>query len=82
MYKNPSAFTDIVNGKSRGCNGTVWGNPIIGNFAIVPDAGWDAVEGWVSAISVNISEGIVTDALLQDPVTGLGTPKFDMLLKI
>ncbi|KAF8534191.1 peptidase S8/S53 domain-containing protein, partial [Trichophaea hybrida] len=48
LYKNPNAFTDVVKGKSQGCNGT----------------------------------DIVTDALLQDPVTGLGTPKFDMLLNI
>lgn len=39
-------FTDITMGRSTGCNGTTWGDPIPGNPAIVPGAGWDAVPGW------------------------------------
>jgi tripeptidyl-peptidase-1 len=48
-FRNPwlyssgrSGFTDIVQGKSEGCKG------VTGDVSIpqVPDAGWDAAEGW------------------------------------
>lgn len=39
-------FTDITKGRSTGCNGTRWGDPISGNPGLVPGAGWDAVPGW------------------------------------
>lgn len=63
LYKNPKAFTDITKGTSVGCDGTIWGTPIEGNPAVIPNAGWEAVSGW-------------------DPVTGLGTPKFEELKKL
>lgn len=47
LYKHPEAFTDITKGRSEGCNGLAWGEPIAGNPRIVPGAGWDAVKGWV-----------------------------------
>jgi tripeptidyl-peptidase-1 len=46
LYKNPQAFTDIKAGRSMGCDGTYYLDPIPGNPAIIPGAGWDAVEGW------------------------------------
>ncbi|KAG6004965.1 hypothetical protein E4U21_000588 [Claviceps maximensis] len=58
LYKiSRSAFTDITVGRSEGCQGYSFsGAPA----PRIPDAGWDAVEGW-------------------DPVTGLGTPRFEKL---
>ncbi|KAA8899486.1 tripeptidyl-peptidase 1 [Sphaerosporella brunnea] len=46
LYNRPDAFTDIVNGRSSGCDGTTWGKPIAGNPAIIPGAGWNATTGW------------------------------------
>ncbi|KAG5995235.1 hypothetical protein E4U43_003075 [Claviceps pusilla] len=55
-----SAFTDITEGRSEGCQG----RSFVGAPAPrVAHAGWDAVEGW-------------------DPVTGLGTPKFEQLHRL
>jgi tripeptidyl-peptidase I len=44
--KVAKTFTDIKDGRSTGCDGTRWGDPIPGGPGIVPGAGWDAVEGW------------------------------------
>ncbi len=50
----------ITHGRSSGCEGQSAAGL---NSSYVPNAGWDAIEGW-------------------DPVTGLGTPLFDELLKL
>ncbi|KAI5787277.1 putative tripeptidyl-peptidase [Geopyxis carbonaria] len=64
LYRNPDMFTDVVEGRSTGCDGKRWGTPIPAvngtGPAVVEGAGWDAVQGW-------------------DPVTGLGTPVFGKL---
>ncbi|CAG8295795.1 unnamed protein product [Penicillium olsonii] len=52
-------FTDIVHGRSLGCMG--WSGGV--QTPLVPNAGWNATEGW-------------------DPVTGLGTPSFQEILKL
>ncbi|KAG5983941.1 hypothetical protein E4U55_006648 [Claviceps digitariae] len=58
LYKvSRSAFTDITVGRSEGCKGYSFSGA---QAPLVPQAGWDAVEGW-------------------DPVTGLGTPRFERL---
>ncbi|KAH0610755.1 uncharacterized protein H6S33_011182 [Morchella sextelata] len=44
--KVAETFNDITHGRSTGCNGKIWGQPIAGNPAVVPGAGWDAVPGW------------------------------------
>lgn len=54
-----TGFTDIVQGRSKGCGG--YSNGFL--TPEVPNAGWNATEGW-------------------DPVTGLGTPSFQALLKL
>ncbi|KAG6142638.1 hypothetical protein E4U38_005221 [Claviceps purpurea] len=62
LYKKATqrAFTDITDGRSEGCKGRTYGGA---PAPIIPQAGWDAVEGW-------------------DPVTGLGTPKFEKLREL
>jgi tripeptidyl-peptidase-1 len=82
LYSRPDAFTDITKGKSEGCDGTTWGSPIAGNPAIIPGAGWNATTGWVSSSVITITRALADIRFLQDPVTGLGTPKFAILKTI
>lgn len=49
------AFTDITHGSSKGCDGKRWGKPIAGNPGLIPGAGWNATEGWVSFNSLSVA---------------------------
>ena len=72
LYNNPKAFTDVKDGRSTGCNDPKFGE---GSPGIVPGAGWNATEGWVSFLG---SGRVLVGGLLiceQDPVTGAANAK-------
>lgn len=68
LYANPSAFYDITSGSNPGCESN----------------GFAAVSGWVSFYTPIITweQVRLTFSLLQDPVTGLGTPNYEALLQV
>jgi len=58
-----AGLNDITTGNSVGCDGGSMLNQTVVGSGIVPNASWEATDGW-------------------DPVTGLGTPAFDRMLKL